>query len=283
MGSFGSRRGGGVSGNDEPVWPSSPGATVKDENIYWLAKPDLLNSPSPNPDRDFNFRIFQAWVEHIRERVSFVTSETGRAIGPEFSKPKGTLDSAILNQLIATEKAELRLVAVAEKGKVTAYRLCKFESSVILCIGKCPKSDPEKMCREADGPGIAGNSSLLKGQSGAPAGKFKQPTFGVQLRSVQGIMYYLGELLRYQQGSGRTVFSRDRRVLFKLTDDKAFAEKPFVSTTYEDKTYYLAKPRKGTQSRAGNVLALVSQLLGLHKKSEELPTTTTIKTVGGAP
>ena len=68
--------------------------------------------------------------------------------------------------------------------------------------------------------------------------------------------------------------------LFKLTEDKAFAEEPFVSTIYEDKTYYLEEPPDGMESRAGSVLALVSQLFGLHKRSEELPTTTTIKTVG---
>ena len=209
--------------------------------------------------------------------MSFGTMETGRAIGP----PLIISNQKALKYMVEAEKAELKLVG-DPKVEPAMYRLCKITPSLILCIGQCPESNPEETCRgagkkedviEATPPGNVSGAGI--------AARFKQQTFRFHLRSVQEVMYYLGELLRYQRGSGRTVFAKDRRVLFELTVDKASAEKPFVSTTYEDKTYYLAKPPKGTQSRAGSVLALVSQLFGLHKKSEELPTTTTIKTVGG--
>lgn len=292
---------GGKSGGTRPDWPSNPGATVKDKNIYWMAQPNLMNAPAPK--KDIQFRIFQVWVERIRKKVSSGESKSGRPIGP----PLDITGEKALKQLVNAEEAKLRLVKVSvEPGTEppTRYQLCKITSSTILCIGQCPKTDSEKKCRNAgkksdpaaagtaiapanDGAGIL--SAKMSKPPDEPAGKFEQQDFLFHLRSVQGIMYYLGELLRYQRGSEQTVFAKKgkrgkkKRVLFKLTDDKASAEKPFVSTTYEDKTYYLAKPPEGTQSRAGLVLALVSQLLGLHKKSEELPTTTTVTTVGGTP
>ncbi len=111
-------------------------------------------------------------------------------------------------------------------------------------------------------------------------------TASAHLRSVQGILYYLGEVLRYQKYSGKKIkIDGGETVLFDLTINKeedVDPDQPIISVDYNNKTWYVpTKDKKG--GRTKTVLALVLQLLGLHKESKELPTTTAVETVGGSP
>ncbi len=76
-----------------------------------------------------------------------------------------------------------------------------------------------------------------------------------------------------------------KTVLFDLTTNKEEADTPLIGVEYNDQWYYVPKDKMvgniKVTSRTKTVLALVLQLLGLHKESKELPTTTAVETVGG--
>ena len=78
-----------------------------------------------------------------------------------------------------------------------------------------------------------------------------------------------------------------KAILFDLTTKKEEADTPIIGVEYNGQWYYVPKDKKvgniKINSRTKTVLALVLQLLGLHKSSKELPTTTAVETVGGSP
>ena len=193
---------------------------------------------------------------------------------------------AVLEHLVEAEKAELRLVGIP-KEKPEHYQLCKISKSVILCIGICPPSEPEKKCRENGSKEPAAQHDHESIEPTTPddlaVREEKGPKQTVHLRSVQGIHYYLGEVLRYKKKYNKEVIIDeaigDQKKLFALTTNSKDADTPIISVDYNNETWYVPAKVKG--GRTKTVLALVLQLLGLHKTSIELPTTTTVTTVGG--
>lgn len=264
-------------------------------------EPTPINSPPPkNPlDPEYEkkrdqFENFQQWVKKVRDDIKFGTQTTGRAIGPKLSIE----GSSMLSHLVATEKAGLRLVAIPKKNP-SYYRLCKIVSKSVLCVGDCSESDPEETCRKQNEPESSQKESEPDASKEPPAyqddSEPKAQTMVLKdgeilgkahLRSIQGILYYLGEVLRYQDKAEKPVLINDgKTILFDLTTDEDRKDTPVISVNYNNQTYYVAKIRgeevNGTRTKT--VLALLLQLMGLHKESKELPTTTAVETVGGSP
>lgn len=264
-------------------------------------EPTPINSPPPVKPRDAEdvkkeaqFRNFQTWIKMVRDDIRFGTKTTGRAIGPKLP----LTEPSVLEHLVEAEMAGLRLVAIPKK-KPSHYRLCKIVSKPVLCVGECSKSDPEETCRKENEP----DNTQMETESGAseepPAYQDDSETEAqamvlqdgkilgkVHLRSVQAILYYIGEVLRYQDKAGKPMLIDDgKNVLFDLTTDEDRKDTPIISVNYNNQTYYVAKIREeeGKGTRTKTVLALILQLMGLHKESKELPTTTAVETVGGSP
>ena len=148
-----------------------------------------------------------------------------------------------------------------------------------MCLGKCPKSEPKKQCTEGTSkePAVLNDLTVEDPNAG-------RPDFTVHLRSVQGILYYLGEIVRYQQTKQPIEIDKNTKkpnILFHLISKKEDAHTPIIGVEYNNQWYYVPEGDKGKRTRT--VLALVLQLLGLHKSSKELPTTTAVETVGGSP
>lgn len=260
--------------------------------------PDEEESPTDKEKEDA-FRNFQKWIEEVRSEIRFGTKKTGRAIGPKFQ----LTEQSVLEHLVEAEKAGLRLVGTGKKEPAD-YQLCKIVSAPVLCVGECPDSDPEGDCRGDTGKEPATSEYLLV-KKAKKAKEAEKPEQTAHLRSVQGILYYLGEVLRYQEKSNNNIVvkckdkarkvidcSKDKEVnektvLFDLTTKKEEADTPIIGVEYNGQWYYVPKDKKvgeiEVNSRTKTVLALVSQLLGLHKSSKELPTTTAVETVGGSP
>lgn len=107
----------------------------------------------------------------------------------------------------------------------------------------------------------------------------------VNFRSVEGILYYLGEYIRVKGQEDRT----ERYIqatengsplavpILRVVETKDLENmQPFVSVTYRDKEYSvpLSGQRLTSQSgRSSQVIAIVQQLLNLHRSSKALPTT----------
>ncbi len=251
------------------------------------AKPEPTLVNAPDPKYSVEFEKFQKWIEEIGGEIRFVTSKTGRPIGPKLMLD----EKSGLKQLVEAEKAELELVGIP-KDKPTHYRLCKIETSLVLCIGKCQKQDTiQEDCEKENKTGgtqksAASGMDPVDTDDKASFVKDGKITASAHLRSVQGILYYLGEVLRYQKYSGKKIkIDGGETVLFDLTINKeedVDPDQPIISVDYNNKTWYVpTKDKKG--GRTKTVLALVLQLLGLHKESKELPTTTAVETVGGTP
>ena len=275
---------GNTSGKTEPKWGADAGNTVQDNGFTWTAYAQTEIVNAPNSEQPEGFENFQKWIAKFRKKLRFGTSKSGRPIGADLEL-KG---QAVLEHLVEAEKAELSLVKIPEKPRY--YRLCKITTSVILCFGECPKSDPKKDCRDGTDEESAtlDDRTVKVAKVAKVAGKPEQPEQTAHLRSVQGILYYLGEVLRYKEDSNKDVIIDEAigkpKKLFDLTTKKEDVDPdtPVISVDYNNRTWYVPTKDK-KDGRTKTVLALVLQLLGLHKESKELPTTTAVETVGGSP
>lgn len=116
----------------------------------------------------------------------------------------------------------------------------------------------------------------------------------IYTRSPEAILYYLGEIMRVENRTENPYIpmidvSHDRscalpaRLFYaRKATDKVVT--PCVSVDYEGTRYIIPgdpTPDDGRcTDRSMHVLSLVSQLIGLHKKSSEAPTTTTVSVIG---
>lgn len=251
------------------------------------AEPEPSLENAPDPKHIVEFGKFQKWIEEIGDEIKFETSKTGRPIGPKLILN----EKSGLKQLVEAEKADLRLVGIP-KDNPTHYRLCKIAKTLVLCIGECEKQDTiQEDCekkKKTGGTQESTASAMGPDDSDDKASFVKDGEFTAKahLRSVQGILFYLGEVLRYQTDTGKKIkIDGGETVLFDLTTNKeedVDPDQPIISVDYNNNTWYVpTKDKKG--GRTKTVLALVLQLLGLHKSSKELPTTTAVETVGSSP
>ena len=91
-------------------------------------------------------------------------------------------------------------------------------------------------------------------------------------RSVEGIIYYLGEVVRRQLGlDGREIFEptvQDDNILFKVT--RIPAAGATISTTYEGADYHVSVDPLG-HDRSVQVMEFVTQLFALSNSAKDLP------------
>ncbi|NQT01466.1 MAG: hypothetical protein HQ580_05560, partial [Planctomycetes bacterium] len=116
----------------------------------------------------------------------------------------------------------------------------------------------------------------------------------VYLRSPEAILYYLGEILRAENSTedlndpnipkidvshDRSGASLARLFYAREATDNDIA--PCVSVDYEGTKYVIPGDPDGYGTdRSMHVLSLVSQLIGLQKKSEEVPSTGVVSVIG---
>jgi hypothetical protein len=91
-------------------------------------------------------------------------------------------------------------------------------------------------------------------------------------RSVEGIIYYLGEIVRRQLNlEGRDLFEptvKNDNILFKVTRTPAAGAS--ISTTYEGVDYYVSVDPLG-HDRSVQVMEFVTQLFALSNSAKDLP------------
>ncbi len=96
-------------------------------------------------------------------------------------------------------------------------------------------------------------------------------------RSAQGIIEYLGALLRLEQARGRPITltaAPDSPVLFSLMRQPENAR---FSVEYRGEQYYV--PAASDRNYTLPILALVNQLFNLYKSGKDIPTTRTVNIV----
>ena len=120
---------------------------------------------------------------------------------------------------------------------------------------------------------------------------FSEEDGKIYTRSPEAILYYLGEILRAENRTENPYIpmidvSHDRSGasparLFYARKARCKDVTPCVSVDYEGTKYVIPGDPDGQgKDRSMHVLSLVSQLIGLQKKSAEAPATATVSVIG---
>ncbi len=133
-------------------------------------------------------------------------------------------------------------------------------------------------------------NSKAKNGNAKPA-KRKEPSITLKLRSPESMIYYLGEVTRVQNRKHeedtpryvpKVIFgpekSRAKGPLFQLIKGSPGPEGATVTVSHEGETYYIPREKYGSSM---GVLTLISTILATHKKGKELPTTPSVRIIGG--
>lgn len=117
------------------------------------------------------------------------------------------------------------------------------------------------------------------------------PSRKMSLRSPEAIIYYLGEIARrlandkFKSPCVSYVKSRRSEKIVCRSGERLFVVRPGtnsaadVSVSFDGQSYYI--PSGAAGGRSMHCLALLAQLLALHKSRQELPTTPIVTISGG--
>ena len=137
--------------------------------------------------------------------------------------------------------------------------------------------DPEVPRRSAEPRALAGGAKqTVLDPSVAP----DEPQFALSMRSVEGIIYYLGEIVRRElrldglampfTPTVRTGPKYDRDdTLFEVSRG-ALTGRPSISVSYDGTDYHVAVDPAG-KGRSAQVMELIAQLLAQHNSAKDLP------------
>jgi hypothetical protein len=175
-------------------------------------------------------------------------------------------------------KLDAQQITIAHDGM--HYQLKKSNIVYRFCL-RPPTNDATGTCirtlEQSDAP--APDNS---GKVGRYSVKLAGEKIGIHVRSVEGIIYYLGEWAREEiegiGGSAKpppTVKDKNLRcqneprdTLFRL--EQGVGQEPSISTFYQGKDYHIVVDPKGCD-RSSQVVELVLELLALNNSAKDLP------------
>jgi hypothetical protein len=248
------------------------GIEIEDPNGRWR--------PYDNDPED------QVGFTRFQEQIRTKDWKWGIEVDPNLTRI-GVVDAneaSKLKDLIEAQKAGLRLAPVEGKNKNEVHF-----SQVRYVFTREEKEGGEKTT----------SKKMIFASPDSQSGNMGDKLYGrIYIRSPEAILYYLGEILRVEtqaenegkcpkvpkvhssHGGSRT----SSAWLFyarKATDKNAV---PCVSVDYEGTKYVIPGERDPDDiectDRSMHVLSLVSQLIGLQKKSQQLPATGVVTVIG---
>jgi len=120
---------------------------------------------------------------------------------------------------------------------------------------------------------------LLSARPKSAGGTAKPAAYAIQLtiRSVDGVIYYLGECLRTHEACEPVdVGTGDRLKIFTLSRQKP--KTVFTSAEFHGQRYYVPAG-EDDGGRSSQVIDLIQQLVNLQKSSKDRPATATVRVV----
>lgn len=259
-----------------------------------------INYPA-NPKR---FEDFQTAIKGLAGcEIDSFADRAPTPYGPVYTADKlGNLEA-----LAAARAADLRLSPVDAEGKVVVkpsqitvgYQLFRDTRFTSLKIAKSPMDqtrcaipgqveDENKKALVV--PLVVVNSDeRVRSGSKQEAGenKPKPRTAVFILRSPEAMIYYLGEIgraqldgsapkaVRIQYRPERREQSDDGAVLFQLM--RGAGDQAAVTVTHEGQSF--STPRGDSRDRSMHVVSLLTQMLGLHNKGNDPPSTLNVRSV----
>lgn len=135
-----------------------------------------------------------------------------------------------------------------------------------------------------------GVSTELSSNGRSKVLKASLPAISFDIRSVDGIVYYLGELVRLQETQHRAMtytetykeggrVHREEKVLFDVREDVGADPARNITAGFLGKRYTISRTRT-EDDRSLTVLALLEQVFALYREEKELPKTSAVEVVG---
>jgi hypothetical protein len=225
--------------------------------------------------------------------------------------------SLVANNLVAAKVSQEKIAVCKPEGGGIGFHLAKWLADP---AAPAPEKDREKQCikaalhqtgnasRNAPGTEDKGRYDVEvfvdRGAEVTPKGQPKpnhvEPKISVALRSVEGMIYYLGQIARAQTemsiATPITTAELDglkQAVMIPLFQVKRDSDVPsVVSVDFEGRTYSIPKLCEGEcsattahsvqypQHRSLDVLTLVNQLWGLQKEANNQPPAPAVTVIG---
>jgi len=243
-------------------------------------------------DKDRELKCFAEIVKRVKKNLQIVTSLSGTPFGPRIIKDK-PID---IKNLLDVKAKGLNLVKI-EKGE---YQLCKIEPIFRFCVldtdCKTVTSAEEACTRSGDKkPEYDKNKMII--DAAAQTFQFitedktidkKGVNFTVYLRSLQGMLYFAGELIRPIRPTDR---HKKKIVLERKGEDECAGDKELPLFTVEkgepgdagvvvdhrNTTYWIRA--EDNCSRSMQTLAFLSQILGLYQSRADIPVSVPQQTI----
>jgi len=214
-----------------------------------------------------------------------------------------------LQNLIEVHKAGLTLTEVKNNNKAqekdkdednNKMKLCLSQAKYVFTREPNDPNDPiKKTARKKKYDKMTIEEKMhqkitLSPRDSRPGNMGNKLQITIYLRSPEAILYYLGEIMRAENrtkdpnipmipaGSGECKGIKAK--LFYALDAPNEDVTPCVSVDYEGTKYVIPGDpnsyERCCEDRSMHVLSLVSQLIGLQKKSSEAPATATVSVIG---
>lgn len=257
---------------DKLGWPKEMLLHLLVERLEMYKNDTIVATFENDPESREKFEAFQAKLRELL-KCKFVGRERDEPIGPRLAAK----DMADLQRLIEVHKAGLALKRVAE-GNGEWYQLSSTKTDYFYTCG-------------ADSTPEAGTFSVADTtRNDLPDNNDKQG-YRIFFRSPEGVLYYLGEILRAEVEKGYVPMieiceSRPHVPLFVVNKSNGTADASVVTVDYEGAKYYIpADPATGPDNscsgdRSMHVLTFVSQLIAGQKAGMNVPVTGAVTTVG---
>ena len=181
-----------------------------------------------------------------------------------------------------------------EIDKVTSkFQLYKTEQCFVFCKpGNC-KCDEGSERSNLGSVGIRSASNIQDNATGKASSAERESK--AVLRSPEGVIYFLGEVVRAELDNDKNAVSVDicpatantplrSAKLFYVREATSEDANPHLGVTYDNKRYVVPRLANDKDSCEGqrtmHVLSLVSQLVQMQKSGKDLPTPAIVRLIG---
>jgi hypothetical protein len=253
----------------------------------------LYNNTGINKDGQPNYPLFVSTLEGLIDENGLTVQPyekitiLGPPLGAEDVKKMDiakldTQQITVAKHNISDEGDEL---SAAQKAKFKQdgvyYQLEKTEVSYRFCFHPSASGETDTCVeKKKEAAGAPSLSNRQKG--GVYALNLGGRKIGLNVRSVEGIIYYLGEWARQEffamgenPTASPTIFSRyshcgkeKRDILFRV--ERGTGQELSISSSYEGNDYYVRVDPNGCD-RSSQVMELVLELLALNNSAKDLP------------
>lgn len=200
------------------------------------------------------------------QEIALVDGKTFDLSGPITAKPEN--DANVLFRRIATEK---RVADLAIKPSCQ-NELSIADSPGTPVISYDPRKPPEG---PPPAPIYVGNFQAMVLGSDGRSETYVKLNPEIIFRSTEGVIRYLGQYLRAQEENAPATFRLDQQPLFSVW--KGHRPRDLVSTELLGERYGIANDENRRRNML--IIALVEQLVNLHKESADRPTTQPVQII----